>query len=137
MKEDAVLVLEGFLGLRLPEDYRRYLLNTNGGKPEKNLFPIPGQGDDAVNRFFSLISKNKEETIPYQLNNYKNRMPSEMLPIGNDAGGNVITLSMKGKNRGSIFFWDHDKESDEEPQPYYENLTLIADSFSLFLENLK
>ncbi len=137
MEENAVLVLEGFLGVKLPEDYRRYLLEDSNKRPEKNVFLIPGQGDDAINKFFSLTSKNKEETIPYQLNQYKNRMPEEMLPIGNDAGGNIIALSTKGKKRGGIFFWDHDREADQEPQPYYENLILISDNFSSFLEQLK
>ncbi|MFE8645563.1 SMI1/KNR4 family protein [Sphingomonas sp. NCPPB 2930] len=132
----AIEVFEGFVGVGLPSVYRNYLLSENGGRPEKSRFDIPGQGDDVVNRFFSVVAKNKSETLTYALSIYKDRIPAEMLPIGNDPGGNLILLALKGGKRGEVFFWDHEKEADDEPQPFYENIISIAKNFSSFLDAL-
>lgn len=136
LHESAIDVFESFIGVSLPKDYRGYIKTTNGGTPQKNSFNIPGQGDDVVNRFFSLVSKNKSETLPYAIKLYKERIPGEMIPIGNDPGGNLILISTKGDQRSCIFFWDHDTEADDEPQPFYGNITLVSKSFSSFIESL-
>ena len=135
--DSGVLVLEGFLGSRLPEDYRKFLMQNTGERPTKTSFDIPGEGESSVQYFFPLLSKTKTETIPYKSKLYAERMPEELLPIGADPGGNVISLAFKGKDRGGVFFWDHEQEADKEDQPYWGNLTLVATSFSTFMANLR
>lgn len=137
LDRSAVDVLEAFLGTKLPSDYGDYLLANNGGTPDATSFDIPGEGDDSIQYFFPLISKTKTDALPYKIKLYKERTPEEMLPIGCDPGGNLILLSLKGKDRGKVFFWDHDFEADDELQPYYENIKLLAPSFKDFLTNLK
>jgi len=38
-----IRAIEEQLGSKLPEDYRRFLLRTNGGTPSRVYFDIPGQ----------------------------------------------------------------------------------------------
>lgn len=136
LDDSAVIVFENFLDVKLPLDYREYLKNINETRPIANAFDIPNQGYNVVNRFFSLIAKNKNETLIYQLKQYKNRIPSEMLPIGNDPGGNLLLIALKGSSRGGVYFWDHNFEADGESQPFYKNIIALSPNFSTFLNSL-
>lgn len=135
--ETALEVLEAFLNIRLPDDYRDYLRTNEGSTPQPANFFIPGEGDDSIQYFFPLLSKNKTHALPYKLKLYANRIPPELLPIGCDPGGNLIALSLKGKYRGSVYFWDHEREAEDEQQPYYDNITYLDKSFSAFVASLR
>ena len=137
LDESAVSVLEGFLGLRIPGDYRVFLLNDNGEWGGGKDFNVPGQGSTSLSYFFPLVSKILADNLPYKIKLYKRRIPEEMLPIGSDTGGNLFLLSLKGKDRGAIFFWDHEMEADEDEQPYYENIKVLSRNFNDFLKLLK
>jgi len=134
----AIEVFEAFLGIKIPNDYREYLENNNGGKPTAASFDIPGEGDDSIQEFFPLLSKTRADDLPYKIKLYAKRIPEEMLPIGRDPGGNLLLICLKRKERGKIFFWDHEHEADgEDAQPYYGNIKLLAPNFGDFLSKLK
>ncbi|EEE35323.1 conserved hypothetical protein [Rhodobacteraceae bacterium KLH11] len=63
-------------------------------------------------------------------------MPSDFLPIASDFGGNKIVIAVSGQYYGRLFFWDHENEVDEGFIAGVENMSLIADSFSVFLSGL-
>ena len=65
---------------------------------------------------------------------FKNRIPGNMCAIASSPSGNLFLLSVKGDDYGKVYFWDHEMET--EPADY-SNLTLIADSFDEFINNLK
>ncbi|MFD2299298.1 SMI1/KNR4 family protein [Paracidovorax citrulli] len=138
LDESAIGVLEGFLGLKIPGDYRSFLLDGNGQWKGGKDFDVPEQGSTSLNYFFPLLSKNSTDNLPYKIKLYKGRVPEEMLPIGSDSGGNLLLLSLKGKDRGAIFFWDHEMEAeDEDQQPYYENIKVLSKNFNDFLKLLR
>jgi hypothetical protein len=128
----AVQVFEGFLGVGLPVSYAEFLKKNDGDPPDKGRFEIPGEGDDVIQYFFPLISKNKTLTLPYKIKIFDGRIPDGMLPIGSDPGGNLILMCLKGKNREKIYFWDHEKENGNETM-----LIELAKDFSSFLKNLE
>jgi hypothetical protein len=45
---------------------------------------------------------------------YRDRLPAGFMPIGLDQGGNLLTLALTGEAAGSIYFWDHEDELDDE-----------------------
>lgn len=138
LDESAIAVLEGFLGLKIPTGYRDFLLDGNGQWQGGKDFDIPEQGSTSLNYFFPLVSKNLTDNLPYKMKLYRGRVPEEMLPIASDSGGNLLLLSLKGKDRGAVFFWDHEMEAeDEDEQPYYENIQLLSRNFDDFLKTLK
>ncbi|MDA8451539.1 SMI1/KNR4 family protein [Acidovorax sp. NCPPB 3859] len=138
MHESAIAVLEGFLGLKIPGAYRIFLLNGNGAWSGGKDFDIPEQGATSLKYFFPLVSENVVESLPYKIKLYKGRIPEEMLPIGSDDGGNLLLISLKGKDRGAVFFWDHEMEAeDESEQPYYDNIKILSKNFDGFLKFLK
>lgn len=80
---------------------------------------------------------------------YAGRMPSTVIPIGDDGGAGLICLGVGGRDAGKIFYWDRANEqvSEEEyledyeearpPEALYQNLYLIASSFANFLKQLR
>lgn len=47
--------------------------------------------------------------------------------------GDLILIAVKGTDRRKIYFWNHEMEMEE---PDYSSLTLIADTFSEFINSL-
>jgi hypothetical protein len=120
--EAAVRALERRIGGELPEDYRRFVLEHDGGSPEVNELDIPGTDDTAgVNDFMSL------RQIHEDLDMYSDRVPAEMIPIAFAEGGNLIMLGLRD---GRVFFWDHELE---DAQPLFP----LAPDFGTFWRELR
>lgn len=137
LSDQILKVLERYWELKLPDPYRDFLLLNNGGEPEACHFKFKdGTGASDV-RFFLGIYPDKDNDLLNHLKIYKKRLPLNVFPIAYDSGGNLILISVKGPDRGKVYFWDHEMEVGEGEMPDYSNLTLIADTFSEFIENLK
>lgn len=139
VEESAVIALEQFLKFRLPDDYRQFLLDANGGRPEPNAFPLQDNPNDTfglIERFFSLGNDDSDHDLIDNLAVFQNRVPSDLLPIAFDPGGNIICLGVSGEKKGGIYFWDHNDESMPGEEPDYHNIYFIAPSFDEFILNL-
>jgi hypothetical protein len=98
-----------------------------GGNADAGIHHIGGFRDEA---HFSLL---------WARECYEGRMPNEVLWIMDDPFGNAICLTVKGQNRGRVYFWDHEDEPDEEWDGTIEdtpNLQLLADTFADFVAGL-
>lgn len=135
--DDNVLnAIEEFWGYKLPQSYRLFLLENNGGKPFKKIFNFKNKDDGScIDEFFGII-KNFNNNLLLKQKYLSNRVPENTIPIGRDAYGNFILLSIKGTDRGKVYFWDHESEASEGEKPDYSNLTLIADNFDEFINSL-
>lgn len=129
------------LAFPLPAGYGRFLMRYNGGEPvvgevlgKDDLQDVPYQHGDAVNRFRKLQVEGRP-VPPYArlLAPRENvwRMPDHVLPIGDDAGGNVFGLIL-GIGRGEVRFVDHE-DFDGPP----DQGRLLADDFDDFLMRFK
>lgn len=152
--EVEIFAIEEKLGVRLPEDYRDFLLEVNGGYPARS-------GADAVR--FQIHWRNQPwaASFPYASldclytsssvpemslarirddklwSQIRGTVPRDTIPIGRDRSSNAILLGIKGENRGKVFFWVNDYAStDDDAEPTYDNVGFIANSFSEFLESL-
>ncbi|MGL5002547.1 MAG: SMI1/KNR4 family protein [Casimicrobium sp.] len=124
---------------KLPDDYKKFLLEFNGGKPEPDVIKVPGRrgGEAVIDRFFPLRFRLENETVAFKkAQTYRGRIPGEVLPVACDAAGNLFLLCVSGENVNQVFFWDHEREADGEKQPYFDNMTFIADSFDSFLNSI-
>lgn len=138
LKEEDILTLEQQLGIRLPDGYREFLLEHNGGRPEPNVFPIQdGKGGDSVLDWFLRIQEGNLYDILDTLDTFRGRIPTNFLPIAVDAFGNLLCLSIQEPDLGKIFFWDHEKELEQYRRPGETNIALVANSFAELLDNLK
>jgi len=137
LTEADIADFERYLGCPLPRDYRKFLLNHNGGTPEPDGFSLVywgGKSEDDQVSFYGLGPSVREgHNLRWTQECFKGRIPSELLPIGDDPGGNQLCLCIHGKQSGSVHFWDHELE---HVPPTYKNTAMLAPSFLEFVNGL-
>ena len=141
--KESVKKLENRIGTTLPKDYKEFLLNYNGGKPELYIFPETEKLYSlALDEVYGLDTGEKATDINWNidiLNDY-DRIMNQFIPIGNAINGDQFTLGISGKFKDKVYLWDHNQEvhyddfiKDELP----ENMYQLADSFDEFLNKLE
>ena len=136
--EPLLQQLESQVGVRLPEDYRRFLAETNGGRPESSRFAMrtaAGENESVVDWFLTLDPVEELYSIPEYRSMYSDRIPGGLLPIACDPLGNLVLLDLGEKAYGSVYFWDHEHESMDEPT--WDNIAVVARSFAEFTATLR
>lgn len=127
--------LEKKLAITLPSQYRAFLKRYNGGYPVPDGFLLDDKSDGScVDRFLG-IDVGEHSNLEKYLITYKDRVPKKLFPIAHDPGGNLILIGVSGDTLGKIYFWDHERESDNY-ESEMSNVHLIARSFEKFLEGL-
>lgn len=126
------------LQLEFPAEYREFLLKYNGGKPTPNTFTFTdhsGKQSDSLVHYFLAIYGNHIDDLAVEYSDLLSdeRILPHLVPIANDPFGNLIVLSVGGEDQGKVYFWDHEIEPETVG---YENMSLIADSFTEFLNML-
>ena len=125
---------------QLPEDYKAFMLEHNGGRPLKRYVLSFTEHDPETDKDFEsgldIYSFNKIEDIPLFYNNLygSELIPEHYCPIADDSCGNEILLcTIKDSNYGNIFFADNEMfEADESFV-----ITKLADSFEEFINLLR
>lgn len=82
-------------GLTLPDDYRKHMLDYNGGIVDQDDIEHKNYPSDGVGIAFFLPIKYGGYTIEKAIENYSDRMPSGYLAIGYTTGcAGVIIMSL-------------------------------------------
>lgn len=114
--------LERGLNASLPESYKAFLSEHNGGIPTPDKFKTrDGKYETGIRLFFGITSGTYG--LQGNLILLKARLPEGSLAIAIDSGGNFILLDI---NTGSISFFDHELETT----------SLVSDDFASFIANL-
>jgi hypothetical protein len=138
---DAQLrAFEQAYGHPLPDDYRQFLLDVNGGQPARancefahgvvnNLFSLEDPEDDS-----SDLAERATWTRP--------KLPSpDLLFIGHDDGSNSLLLALAGEHRGEVWFMvDDERPEDANPRVLWHDrrdMRKVADSFEQFMRALR
>lgn len=139
LTEQDVIKLEIETGISLPVAYKNFLLSHNGGHPKTEEFPIQKNLSDTHARVdFFLCLKDKDiYDITAWIGRYKKRIPSSMIPIAVDPGGNLVCLVVKGDHAGNVYFWDHEDEAGVGKEPWDKNLYFVANNFDEFVRCLR
>jgi len=136
LEESELSQYEQQLGIRLPHEYRKFLLEFNGGSPRPNRFRFKGSNTGSqVLSFFGFASF---YNVLEELETYSGRLPKRLFPVAAEAGGNLLCISLSGEDAGSIYFWDHELEADlsqGQTPDSINNTTLVADGFCEFLDS--
>ncbi|GAA0135331.1 SMI1/KNR4 family protein [Paenibacillus sp. YSY-4.3] len=132
--------LEGKYNIELPEDYKTFLLEYNGGKPVIRRFSTLDDKQTSSLMLLFPLSESNEPNLEgnYMEFNESKIIPSNLLPIGDDPIENKICISLSGNDRGYIYYWSLDMEDidEEDNLPSYKNMSLIAKSFTEFTNGL-
>jgi SMI1-KNR4 cell-wall len=137
---DKIKQFEKQVGVEFPEDYVKFLANFNGGEPKLDTFEYKlkdGRVWTGGVRYFFGFNLDQLQNIDFFASMRGDRIPENMIPIGLDNGGNFILLTLSKQDRGKVYFWDHDEESEDNEPPTNDNIYFVANSFTEFLESLK
>ena len=139
--DEDIEKIENILNLKLPQDYKNFLLKTNGGIPEDEV-----EFSFIETNLLTNETYNQGSDIHYFYNNDEllsayNNLTSEKLiqnvyvPIACDSFGNEILMCLENNcNFGSVFFADHESTN---PNDSFWSLFKISNSFTEFVNMLK
>jgi hypothetical protein len=147
----AVQRFEHQLGHELPEDYRRFLLEVNGGRTARShrVFVMQRragrQRDEAVlNSLFSLDDPDDSRDLATAQKHYNPdaKLRDGLLEIGYDGMGGRIVLSLLASHRGELWYLDTEDARPPGSNPRVEwfdrqDVWKLADSFTEFMANLR
>jgi len=133
--EESIGELEELLGFLLPEDYKKFLVEYNGGTSKVRYskffveelnqeIPLDVLYGIGVTRTFDLIKcyeEFEEDMLPYSL------------VIGDDPGSGLIVLITDTEKHG-VYYWDHSLSFPQSCEE--ENTYKVAHSFKGFLDEL-
>ncbi|RQR35243.1 SMI1/KNR4 family protein [Burkholderia sp. Bp9142] len=126
--------------LMCPAAYKAFLQQYNGGCFNEGYLQDTPLGPLLVS-YFSTLSPSKNRHIPAQMENLDEYIPVGFVPIADDPGGNLYLLDCDRNpdRNGKVYFWNHEgAEPAEDPTlSSFDNITLLFDSFSEFLDALK
>jgi cell wall assembly regulator SMI1 len=130
--------LEERLGAQLPDDYRAFLAEQDGGYVEAD-------NALAVRAVLSVASTDGADNVWSNLDNYTDASLNDgetwsddvvalrpLLPVANDRYGNDFCLSLRD---GSVWFVDHERE-DEDGVIEPIEVSCTADSWAAFVASL-
>jgi hypothetical protein len=136
--EETIVDFERSLGITLPNSYRSFLLKHNGGMPEPNYFPLLNNPIDkfAIVNYLYCISSGDDYDIRNIIISMEGRLPRDLLPIGEDPGGNLICIAVSGSNFGKVYFWDHEDELPLRQPSDYHNVYFLSNDFLQFFDSI-
>jgi cell wall assembly regulator SMI1 len=133
--------VEAVLGGRLPEPYKAFLAQSDGGEFKVAGVRIEAQNDVTVLDRVLSVHGNATSGIrqQYEMRREMDRIPQLCCPIGRDPGGNLFILSLEPKTYGKVYFWDHDNEPPDggDRLADFPNMYELADDFELFVRKLE
>lgn len=114
-----VVDFESKYGITFPEQYRKFMLQYNGGLTPETKFKAGKESSD-VRAFYGLgdVSYSFSEIVDIE-----EWLKSNIIPIACDSFGNRIVIGLDKEKEGKIFFSDHEKEF---------KLTLLSDTLKEF-----
>jgi hypothetical protein len=132
-------VLCGELEIELPNDYVQFLMLHNGGQPSQNHYikkELDGEisFDFFLNVFFGIGGDDASYDIETMYSIYCDRIPEEILPIGDDGVGNIICLGVEESYYGQVYMWWKSGQVEEGGEPTFDNIDLIDNTFERFLD---
>lgn len=106
--DEDVRALEDRIGTTLPDEYRAFLLDVNGGKPGARYRALTLVNEQVVIRdLHSLSSSGAPFDIVTRMERLRSQVPYPLIPIGSAGGAShtgVICLCVEGPERGTIWY---------------------------------
>ncbi|PKL76926.1 MAG: hypothetical protein CVV27_07800 [Candidatus Melainabacteria bacterium HGW-Melainabacteria-1] len=109
---DAIARFETLIQNPLPEAYREFLSKTNGGLAEPEFFKALDGSVHEITFWFGLDEMRPDNPVSlirrWNVAQLLFRGPASLINIGRSQAGNLLLLSLTGKDQGSVYLWFHD-----------------------------
>lgn len=86
--------------------------------------------------WFYALYDSKVSNLEDEYKSFHHKLPKELLAIAYASGNDQICICIDGPNYGKIYFWDIYNQAPENQEPWWENVYLIANSFTEFINGL-
>lgn len=135
INEKDLVIFEAQQAIRLPLEYRKFLLKNNGGKPFPGNIKHEEEYFSNVSFFYGIRSDMYSDDLSRIIEEYRNLILPHYLPFAESAGGDLYCLCINVENHAAIYIWDHET-ANYSGEPYEENMTKLASSLTEFLAGL-
>ena len=127
--------LEESFKIKLPEDYKDFLLSYDGADIVDGVFYVKDLKQKILmGGFYPVKSELDSVDLIYQNKEYGEDIPDNSFLIGSDSGSGWIILIFDGENDG-VWYYDHSyffEQSKDELNTYF-----ICETFTDFLKILE
>ena len=130
--------------VRLPDDYKNFIMRKNGFYPSKNLFSLKNRSF-LIERFLCVLENTKDnplgvydiDVVMSQLDErlfvHEDILGFELVPIAALFGGDFVCLNyIEDLKNPSICIWYHEESYELEP-----SVEFVANNFTEFLDMLQ
>jgi hypothetical protein len=127
------------LGCSLPVELRRFLTQCNGGRPERDVLPLPveteptGQPVCLLSYLYGLDPTADYRDLEAWDRTLRKRLPKGWLAVGCTVEEDQLVICVQGKRLGEVCHWDAFSAS----RAMSKCLTHVAPSFNAFLGMLR
>lgn len=134
--EGELLDVEKKFAFTFPEELKKLYLQYNGGEPEKYIF-IDDEGIEfVIQKVLPIKYSNKGiDTLEKYIEDFREDgiLPEWLIPFAYDPGGDLFCFSINIEDNGSIYYWSHEYDLDEDPEDY---VIKLSQSMNNFISNL-
>jgi hypothetical protein len=135
LDETKIAVAQMQLKEDIPSEYKKFLLENNGGYPDPESFNLSladGQKHFTIVERFLAIAPNTNDDLVKNFILYKLERPENLFPIAYDPELNEICIGTKGERKDKIYYWDRILHIGQNT----DNVYLLASCFQDFLSKL-
>jgi len=128
---EEIAELERRIGMSLPDDYKAFLAENNGGKCTSGGVFRDAVTREKISRINVMLGLREDPNydIEKKLSIMESRVPPQLLPIAYDSGGNYLLLDTADGRRGTIYFLSLESADPDDP-PSLDSLAVVASSFT-------
>ncbi len=141
--DEDVRALEDRIGTTLPDEYRAFLLDVNGGKPGARHRVLTLVNEQVVLRdLHSLSSSGAPFDIVTRMERLRVQVPYPLIPIGSAGGAShtgAICLCVEGPERGTIWYsvlGGAPRAHNFQHWSQRPDVQLLAENFGAFVASL-
>lgn len=129
---------EGEVGLKLPAEYREFMLRYNGGRVHPRMFihtiPIEAIPSASNKTYVNVIYRWRIVESHWKGTTYGMGVPPQHIVFGGTPGAIQLLMSLNPNDYGKIFAWVHSTNiwgTDNNDRAYFQ-----SDGFHSFLRSL-
>ena len=127
--------LENMFNVNLPNDYKEFLIDYNGGiveKDKRNRIGIDGLSTEIIiDVLYGVGTGSNNSDIVFWMNNFEDELLESAIIVGDDIMHGLIILICNGENKG-LYYWDDSHNFEESSDE--SNMYFIANTFAELLE---